>query len=331
MEDINSLFAYNPPSLEIFPPHTPVAPSPLTFYDKHVDKHLLLKRVVTMPSLPQDLSENVDKKMLSLEDSHFAFPLKESGDLLDQETRDIRTSIALRTRQNNQAHYLVSFYKRSTAMFCNSLASILGVLPDISSTWFTLMDWSARYEPETTAQPYITEGYALRLEYICADESKLPDGLSQSSKTCLREAFKRYPELATWQIMDLSVENEEIINAMDQIASTPSFPFQACLTTGHPSLPDIPVPPDAPDTPWAIPLLEKNHIQETDAPWRNTRSRGRATMPSTHVSALATEAPTKVIPKRPKKLTKTIKRSVLVAQQLLQHVRRLHIDSNRMC
>lgn len=316
-ERIQDLFNYNPPRLEIFPNHTSTPPSPLTFYDRHIDKNLLLKRVVNMAHIPEALSLMVDRAMKS---NDVASSSKESDNFFNQGKRDVWTHAAVRTRRKNEARYLATFYETTTAVFCNSLATILDLFPNVSSPWVSLLRWFAKSDPGTTAQPYITERYALRLDKICADESKLPDCLGQDLKTHLREAYERYPELATWQILDLSVSNEEVIKAMDQVTTWSSFPFQTCLTTGHPSHPNISVPPDAMTTPWTIPPLNTNKIQEEDAPWRNTRSHGHSARSQPNPSTRTTENVEKVIPKRPKKRTKAIKQSVLIAQQLLQHV-----------
>lgn len=337
MDDLQALFNYNPPSLEIYPDHSdPVPPSPLTFYDRHIDKHLLSKRVVSLPSILQALSSMVDTKILAMKSSCFAFPPKGSKgiwSLPNQKKLDAGTVNAAESRRGNGARELVWFYETSTAVFCQGLASILSIFPSVSSCWFSLFSWGGHLLLETTVQRYVAEFHALRLHEMCADESKLPDCLGQDLKSLLRETYSRYPELATWQILDLSVENEEIIRAMDDVTSTSTFPFQTCLTTGHPSLPDIPIPPDALKTPWTIPPslpLHTNANKDVDAPWRNTRARYRAhanpTMP-----AEITDMPTKVMPKRPSNHKKAIRPSVIVAQQLLQHVGHFNSSYEQLC
>lgn len=258
MDDgIRSLFNYNPPSLKIDSGGpAPISPTPLSFYDKHIDKRLLLKRIYTIPSLRQSLAGAVDQKLVALKNDG-ALPSKESREFVSQTRRNAATSFAHEGETFYDADSLIVFYRHTTSTSCKPLASLLAIYPCVSSSWFSLFSWSRTYRIETTAHTYVIEEVALRLVDTCADDSKLPDCLSQDTKMLLRETSKRYPELATWQIIQLSVANEEVIKAMDKVASDSIFPFKTCLTTGHPSRPNISVPLDAPKIPWTVSLEKK--------------------------------------------------------------------------
>lgn len=106
---------------------------------------------------------------------------------------------------------------------------------------------------------------------------------------------------------------------MDKVAPELSFAFKTCLTTGHPSRPDIPVPPDALEIPWTIPS------EKLDVPGTHTRSKNSSASDDTKTRAVDTIRMVK-----PCKLatgTKTHKSSVLVAKELVQHVRSFNIAS----
>lgn len=80
--EINLLLNYNPSALLAHPdvPRQKLV-APLSFYDRHLDERLTLKRVLAAPSLGKDLSEHISRALESLKDQKIILPLIQSDDI----------------------------------------------------------------------------------------------------------------------------------------------------------------------------------------------------------------------------------------------------------
>jgi len=77
--ELELLLAYNPlllvPASKSASLCPKLIPPPSIFYDKHLDKWLMLKRVVPMPSITTRLAEVVDKILQSIQQCKINLPL----------------------------------------------------------------------------------------------------------------------------------------------------------------------------------------------------------------------------------------------------------------
>jgi hypothetical protein len=148
LQEIEALFPWNPPRLKPAPLPPGKKPStgtrPLAFYDRHIPVHKALQEVKRLPSLIQQLAENVDTALEAALET-----LPPLGDFITarERKRDIKYSSKIVTDEKGVA----SFYDKTTARFCAPLASTLALHPQ-ASEWFSLVMW-------TTSVPH--SGYAI--------------------------------------------------------------------------------------------------------------------------------------------------------------------------
>jgi hypothetical protein len=121
-QEIEALFSWNPPQLDPAPLPSDKKPStstrPPAFYDKHFSDNLVLRQVIRLPTLIEDLAKNVDVAYHAA--SETLPPLKGfiTAELLDI---DLGNLDAVVTDEEGVA----DMYHQTTARYCSPLASTL--------------------------------------------------------------------------------------------------------------------------------------------------------------------------------------------------------------
>jgi hypothetical protein len=117
LSEIETLFLWNPPLL--YSTKKPSTASRVPgFYDKHFSPKCVLKKVERLPSLVQDLTQNVDK---ALHDASPTLPPLAPA-FIRAELRDVQTEEGDRVANNEKA--VANFYDKYTEYFL-SVASTL--------------------------------------------------------------------------------------------------------------------------------------------------------------------------------------------------------------
>ena len=131
LDEIEALFSWNPPRLAVIPKmkiqmKTSAATRQPTFYDKHFSPDLVVKNVVPLPSLVQDLAKNVDK---ALDAALGTLPPVNFLDFITVQQRAGDIYRIPRTVTNKKA--VGDFYLQTTARYCqwSSVTSMLALHP----------------------------------------------------------------------------------------------------------------------------------------------------------------------------------------------------------
>jgi hypothetical protein len=101
------------------------------FYFKHLDEHLILKRIRLMPSLSKSLSGAVDETIKSLNDQGISIPSSIGGLMPRHACKDYLRMVEPMV----DARSVAEFYRDLTAKSCQSVASTLLLHPR-ADYWF---------------------------------------------------------------------------------------------------------------------------------------------------------------------------------------------------
>jgi hypothetical protein len=251
-EELDALFSSNPPALEQNPRFSPFpSESPVTFYDKHLDEHLILKRIRLMPSLSKSLSGAVDETIKSLNDQGISIPSTIGGLMSRRARKDYLRMIEPMV----DARSVAEFYRDFTANSCQSVASTLLLHPR-ADYWWSVSHWRAENDGRPGRQKrFSTQEYALRLaatpQHDFIPLSMLT--LDEDTTATLQRVAKRFPQLATWDIYALSQDIERMLEDIEILASSAFFSSEIPLTSGCKRPPSVRGIPDASTTLWEIP------------------------------------------------------------------------------
>ncbi|KAK0490395.1 hypothetical protein IW261DRAFT_1587894 [Armillaria novae-zelandiae] len=219
--DFEDLFEFAPFPLEQDPDSDIPKPysSPITFFDKHLDDSLILKKVTALPSLISTLSQALDGYVHTFNSKNETF--RSPSLFLCPELYDCpgppknATDIAERYR-------------------CGSLplleaASILVVHPDQPDlpTVFR-MDNGRPGSPEE----FNSQKYSLKYEiYTKKDMIKRLESWDSDQKRLLLFMWNNIPELAVWDMYALS--GQSVLEDMSGLAALNIFPWKHCGTLEH--------------------------------------------------------------------------------------------------
>lgn len=142
LDEIEALFCWNPPSLILgdIPNKRPSATTRQpAFFNKHLSSKLVLKRVVRLPSLVQDLAKNVDKALNAASNT---LPPLDCFVTAVGRARDSDVIEEVVTDEKGVAN----FYEITTAKYCSPLASMIALHPSSSSSgWRNLLIWTQSF------------------------------------------------------------------------------------------------------------------------------------------------------------------------------------------
>ncbi|KAF8074526.1 hypothetical protein FPV67DRAFT_585531 [Lyophyllum atratum] len=258
-EDLNRefdlLLQYNPPIRVLdtkrtrgCPPLTP----PLTFYDKHLDVRLMLKRVILIP-LETYVSEAVDHTAQSLRDRKISPPA--SG------PKGFFPSKAYRAYRQPRIELmdtisLARLYQGTTGSYSSVVASTLLFHPRAPG-WYSALLWNAFYPIGMEEYYPFTGNYALQVSALDRLSPEVQQSMDEESLTILQRLHRRYDSdsLAFWEIFSISPEAEGVLREMDAVSSLDSFSCEACQTKGYSNPPVMALAtPDASVTAWGVPV-----------------------------------------------------------------------------
>ncbi|KAM6501510.1 hypothetical protein JOM56_004524 [Amanita muscaria] len=218
LDEINALFSWNPPTLIETSGST--ATRPPSFYDKHFSHSYVLKRVVRLPSLVQDLANNVDN---ALEDALATLP-------------PLNTIVAAQTREDEIPNFskrvpdekaVADFYHLTTARYCAPVASTLALHPKASfSKWRSLLYWTQSSAPPTN--------YAIMDGLLCFMDkgdgwAAIVGSMENEDRRVFEEMAKSVSALATWEMKSTSAGPAEVMNAVLNLGD---FNWTFCRASG---------------------------------------------------------------------------------------------------
>ena len=229
--ELQDLFSYSPPAIEKAD-ETPYR-LPFTFFDRHIDSRLSLRRVVSVPSFTADIAEVIDCAMLLTK--------SEGGSLPDIRYKDGEERSAFFSKSGRSwgdsgdkltdATSVARFYTEVSFLYCSPVGSTFALNPHCY-TWLNIFRFNgASIEPDegrsSTANKYYLE---IRRDDN-AGNMQIPRGiwnaLDEDARADLAEIFARFRRLVTYQFCAATTEYDELLKNMDDICGKeriPSFP-----------------------------------------------------------------------------------------------------------
>lgn len=267
-EELHRMFNYKPPRLI---PHSEssLSPllSPLSFYDKHIDKSLTLKHVRVSSDLLLEVPDTVTAAFDSMKQQGIRPFFNGFARVV------IRQADRVRFEPICDAEFLADLLGKTTVEYCRSAACTMFVSPR-NSVWASLLMWTKSNRGKE-ARASGTVKYCLEINWTTLNR------LDEDLKESISQVMQRCPEIAIWMINTVSDEAKALLMQMDDFASSKSFGWRICLTKGYTTEPfaskDI---FDGRKAPWKIPVRFTRSIPSiSDGPWRNTRTRNMGSSP----------------------------------------------------
>ncbi|KAJ7654625.1 hypothetical protein DFH06DRAFT_1474524 [Mycena polygramma] len=237
-ENIEFIFDYCPPKIYCTDDHaTPIPPRNLTFYDRHIDESLSLRRVLSLASLLQTLAGAADEALQTVLDSRLPIPNNADQNGLVSFER-ARENAKDRGAEPIAGSYELYTHLRMQAFdFFLPTASLLLLRP---LKFETVFQWGCRereehWEPLAHGIPFVVNGNALtikRRRSTLSISSTVVCDLDAETRDRLQGVVKHAPVLGTWQIYPPSLEGNKVLEDMGRIVSAGSFTPRICTTVG---------------------------------------------------------------------------------------------------
>jgi hypothetical protein len=268
LEELRNLFEWNTPLLQYAvargkSEYELRKARQVAFYDMHLAPFRTCKRVVHVPYLHEKIASIVDAKMQRIFDDNIALQQPSAGDFTVTAAREIQVRRKANPLTNKQSVML--FYTVVTSEYCLPIASALAFHPKF---WRSIMTWSG--------QPLCTSlgSYAASLQIIQMDKGKGyfgPEVMDEAVLERLEEMEARQDDLATWEILSLSVEDTDaMLGVLMMTVMSNDGEFKWTTTSGSAcsledeNLPKLPSQKRTADAPEALALVE--------SPWDVPRS-----------------------------------------------------------
>jgi len=255
-QELKDLFSWNPPRLHPNP-HPGQKMSTRTrqpaFFDKHFQERLKLLHVVRLPSLVHDIAAVVDKSIVEFVNAGVQFPPSEYFD----SATDIERAVRKVGVDVIDEKAVASFYDKTTATFCGSVASTLALRnPD-------LFKWtqSANVSGYAIADGFLTFAGPTTLAGM---DARLKDAMDEKTRQLVLLLAQRFSSLATFEFKNLAADDIEVMLAIPGLSTWPIFVWTSCNTPECASMREVSkvgnvnVGPDAKDTPWTF----DSHLSE---------------------------------------------------------------------
>ncbi|KAK0490410.1 hypothetical protein IW261DRAFT_1616836, partial [Armillaria novae-zelandiae] len=205
------------PNSDIPRPHS----SPITFYDKHLDDSLILKKVKLAPSFIPTMSETLDEYVSTFNSKHLGSSFR--SHLLFLSPKFYQNSGVVRNTTD-----VASLYTRGAPLV--QAASSLIFHPDQPElkTPFIMDGGPSSWEK----RDFLSEQYSLGYKGV-SQESMLSmiDSWDQEKKDTLISMRKCLPELAVWETYTLS--GRSILEDIPNLSALDVFPWKKCGVSGY--------------------------------------------------------------------------------------------------
>ncbi|KAK0447980.1 hypothetical protein EV421DRAFT_1900644 [Armillaria borealis] len=219
--DFENLFGFAPLPLEQDPDSDIPKPysSPITFFDKHLDDSLILKKVTALPSLISTLSEALDDYVHTFTSENETF-------------RSSRLCLRpgfynCREPPKNATDIAEQYHRGSRALL--QAASILVVHPDQPDLRTPFRMDSGRPGPP---EEFHSQKHSLK--YSASTRKDMLERLEfwdSDRKTLLLSMWDNSPELAIWDTYALS--GQSVLEDISSLVTLDIFPWKHCGTSGH--------------------------------------------------------------------------------------------------
>lgn len=213
-DEVHRMLNYKPPRLKADSKSpSPLIP-PLSFYDKHIDQSLALKRVRVLPTLLLGIPDTVDTVFESLGNQEIMrkFPFARYRQRWSRPIPD--------------ADSLAELIRNTSVAYCRTLACTMFLAPR-NPTLPAVLVWT-KCRPREYEQAWNASTVKGCLEINYTALPKLGDNLKES----VSQVLERFPEVAIWMINTVSDEAHRLLKLMDSVAKSRSFIPQICLTRG---------------------------------------------------------------------------------------------------
>ena len=281
--ELQDLFDYSPPAVEkVEDPAT--YRLPFTFFDRHIDPRLSLKRVILVPSFTADVAQVLDRAVQTTKDEGGLLPV------IDYEDDEDMSALFTKTGRNwgvvlgnkvSDASSVARFYAEVSFLYCSPVGSTFGLSPH-SYAWLNVFHFDkAGVEPDE-GRSAITNQYYMEIKRDSDTGSmRIPRGvwkfLDGDSRTALTDVSARFRRLVTYQFYAATTEYDEVLEKMDDICSEESVAAWPDSVSGFP-IQDMPLMPlvDSTVMPWSAPdeLLKQGADGQATPSQNNTPSKG---------------------------------------------------------
>lgn len=219
--DFGNLFEFSPLPLEQDPDSDIPKPysSPITFFDRHLDESLVLKKVTVLPSLISTISEALDGYFSAFNSKNETF---RSSRLC------LRRGFYNCQGPPKNATDIAERYCLGDSIFLQA-ASILVVHPDKPElkTVFSMDEGNSG-----SSDVFHSQNYTLKYTaYTRKDMVERLGSWDLDRKTLLLSMWDNLPELAIWDMYALS--GRSVMEDMSGLAALEVFPWKQCGTSGH--------------------------------------------------------------------------------------------------
>jgi hypothetical protein len=260
LEELRSLFDWNTPVLSYgvgrgTSEYELRKARQVAFYDMHIASSRTCKRVVHVPYLHKKIAHIVDAKMQKICDENITLQAPSAGDFTNAALREKK--VKWKGNPLTQKRSVVDYYSVVTSGCFLPIASALAFHPKL---WETIITWSG--QPRCTA----LGSYGASLQIIQLDMGKDyfgPEVMDAEVLERLEEMEARQDDLATWEILSLSVEDTDaMLGVLTMATMSIDGEFNWMTNSGSPcaleddNLPKVPSQKRIVDAPEALALVE---------------------------------------------------------------------------
>ncbi|KAG6909491.1 hypothetical protein DXG01_017213 [Tephrocybe rancida] len=321
------ILEFNPPRRPVnFYAYPKLAPT-LTFYDRHVDERLSLRKLTLLPSLTSDLSQA----------AHDAFENVKNNDntqlpSVDDEFPTLEPKEIMNHGQRADARKVARQYQTETSSAVSIMASMLLLHPN-SPTWtasFRLMEYRPPRPRDYTA---LNEDYALQFfplytegeepSHIGMIEKGAWNAMEESTREEISQASERFRFLAVWQMFYIRREARRALKQMDILASLDKIPlpsFQTLAPLRVPANVELAPSPDAINTAWGVSVasfVDTSSVPATEA--TSTLHIGTRSRRSTRIAIKASKR-SKETNTPPRSIKTRIEKEIAGVSSIFQHI-----------
>ncbi|KAF8334395.1 hypothetical protein F5887DRAFT_1256971, partial [Amanita rubescens] len=296
--ELQDLFDYSPPAVEQVE-DTATYRLPFTFFDRHIDPRLSLKRVILVPSFTADIAQVIDRAVQTTKDEGGLLPLidyKDDEDMSALFTKRGRNWGVVRGNKLTDASSVARFYEEVSFIYCSPVGTTFGLSPH-SYTWLNIFRFDKAGEEPDEGRSAITNQYSIEIDRDRdTGTMRIPRGvwkfLNEESRTDLTDASARFRRLVTYQFYAATTEYDEVLEKMGDICSKESVAAWPDSVSGFP-LQDLPLVPlvDSTVLPWSArdEPLKQGEDEPATRSQNNTPSQGITVKKSnTHLDDIIT-------------------------------------------